>query len=291
LEVSYGNFFFLHLNRKLHTMTSKDLLKADLLDILFEGRNKQYGAYALRRQYNGRLGLALGIALALCLLVFLLKPSLKEVSDAWKEKPDLVMTTFELPQVPLPPTPPPPPPAGRVTPPPATATASLTDVLKFVDEVDPAKAFDDLSNMKDVAIGNTNTEGPVVTNLMQPATPDPVSGSGTSKPEAAEEKFMPIEQQPEFPGGMQAWVAFLRHHLQTPDDLAEGEKKMVLVSFVVDKDGTVTGFRVVQSGGRSFDEEVMRVLRKMPKWKPAIQNGNPVALTYTQPVTFVGVEQ
>jgi len=64
-----------------------------------------------------------------------------------------------------------------------------------------------------------------------------------------------------------------------------------LIKFIVDADGSVTGFTVVRSGGYAFDNEVIRVLRKMPKWKPAIQNGHAVTVSFTQPVTFVGLEE
>ncbi len=103
--------------------------------------------------------------------------------------------------------------------------------------------------------------------------------------------FVPLEKGPEFPGGPEAWSKFLNRHLQTPADLEAGEKKTVLISFLVDADGSVTGFKVVRSGGNAFDNEVIRVLKKMPKWKPAIQNGHPVVVPFTQPVTFVGFEQ
>ena len=103
--------------------------------------------------------------------------------------------------------------------------------------------------------------------------------------------FVPVESGPEFPGGREAWTVFLNRHLQTPDYLEPGEKKLVLIRFFVDTDGAVNGFKVLQSGGAVFDDEVIRVLRKMPRWKPAIQNGHPVAVSFTQPVTFVGVEQ
>ncbi|MDB5253209.1 MAG: hypothetical protein JWP27_2378, partial [Flaviaesturariibacter sp.] len=103
--------------------------------------------------------------------------------------------------------------------------------------------------------------------------------------------FVPIEKEPEFPGGKAAWAAFLNRYLQVPDNLDAGERRSVAVRFWVGTDGSVTNFQVVQSGGRSFDNEVIRVLRKMPKWRPAIQNGQPVATGFTQPVTFTAVEQ
>jgi protein TonB len=100
-----------------------------------------------------------------------------------------------------------------------------------------------------------------------------------------------VERLPEFPGGVNAWSAFLGRHLRVPDDLEAGERRTVQVKFWVGEDGSVTRFEVVQSAGAVFDNEVIRVLKKMPKWKPAIQNGQPVAVTFTQPVTFQAVEE
>jgi protein TonB len=100
-----------------------------------------------------------------------------------------------------------------------------------------------------------------------------------------------IQREPEFPGGMQAWVTFLNRNLRVPEELEAGEKKTVLIRFLVDIDGSVNGFEVVQSGGRAYDQEVIRVLKKMPKWKPAIQNNLPVVRNFTQPVTFMGVDE
>jgi protein TonB len=73
--------------------------------------------------------------------------------------------------------------------------------------------------------------------------------------------------------------------------LEAGQKRSVLVRFSVSEDGSVTQFEIVQSGGEAFDREVLRVLRKMPRWKPAIQNGRPVSVLFTQPVTFVAMEE
>ena len=70
-----------------------------------------------------------------------------------------------------------------------------------------------------------------------------------------------------------------------------GREKNVAIRFQVSAEGIVTNFEIVQSAGRAFDNEVIRVLKKMPKWKPAIQNGQPIPKAFTQPVTFMGVEQ
>ena len=103
--------------------------------------------------------------------------------------------------------------------------------------------------------------------------------------------FTPMEIAASFPGGQEAWLNFLRRYLQTPDLLEAGEKVIVRVRFWIEKDGSLSGFEIVQSGGSLFDKEVLRVMRKMPRWQPAVQNNNKVAVAYTQPVIFVGVKE
>src|SRR6266498_1137592 len=81
---------------------------------------------------------------------------------------------------------------------------------------------------------------------------------------------------------------FLMKYLVTPDELEAGEKKIVLVRFMVDAEGTISKTEIVQTGGDKFDREVIRVLNKMPKWIPAMQNGAKVTTWFTQPVSFIG---
>ena len=84
---------------------------------------------------------------------------------------------------------------------------------------------------------------------------------------------------------------FLQRNLNAPSELEPGEKKTVSIRFFVSVDGAITDFEIVQSAGKTFDSEVIRVLKKMPKWRPAIQHGQPIARAFTQPVTFVGMEE
>ena len=115
-------------------------------------------------------------------------------------------------------------------------------------------------------------------------------GTGTEVKEAEPEKeiiFNRAEFMPEFPGGLAALQRFLSRNLKTPkDDMEAGAKIKVQVKFVVDKDGTITGINVEQSGGEIFDNEVIRVMKKMPAWKPGMQNGRNVAVYFTIPVVF-----
>lgn len=91
---------------------------------------------------------------------------------------------------------------------------------------------------------------------------------------------------PTFPGGFEVWMNFLTRNLKPPSELAAGEEKTVVVQFFVKTDGAVDSFQIRQSAGASFDNEVLRVLKRMPPWKAAVENGRPVDAVVTQPITF-----
>ncbi|HEY4155800.1 MAG TPA: energy transducer TonB [Puia sp.] len=93
---------------------------------------------------------------------------------------------------------------------------------------------------------------------------------------------------PEFPGGTEALRRYLSRNLRMPDTEKEsGSQVRVIVKFVVGPDGRVTGINTILSGGKAFDEEVQRVISRMPTWKPGIQNGRKVSVYFNLPVNFV----
>ena len=267
-------------------MTSKELLQADLLDILFDNRNKQYGAYTLRRDYNKRLLTSLGSALGIGALLFLLIPSNKSQISELPVVDSVVVRIIDLPKDK--PHVEPPRPAPPVASAPPVKSLQFTEP-KLVDYV-PTVTLppqDDLFGK----VGATTSPGVDVPQV--PPITDPKGkgdGGEPAKPEV-QDPTAPVQQEPEFPGGMKAWIAFLQRNLRVPDALEAGEKKVVHVQFIVAEDGSVTGFNVLQSSGALYDNEVIRVLKRMPKWKPAIRNNLPAARIFTQPVTFMGVEE
>lgn len=279
-----------HLICKLTTMTSNEILKADVLDILFENRNKQYGAYALRKYYNNRLGMALGLGLSAILAMgFWLNQSSVHSQYSEPEFKKEVVKLIACPIIPLEePDKPATPPAAR----PATPVATIrhTNIL-IVPDVPPNEAMPEVGDLADPQIGTRTVAGdlPTVNHTIDSPPAPPAAGTGNTDME--ETRFAPVERLPEFPGGVSAWSAFLGRHLRVPDELEAGERRTVQVRFWVGEDGSVTRFEVAQTAGAAFDNEVIRVLKKMPKWKPAIQNGHPVAVTFTQPVTFQAVEE
>ena len=110
----------------------------------------------------------------------------------------------------------------------------------------------------------------------------------TVEPEPEEEEvFLVVETQPEFPGGMAALLEFLRTNIKYPTICRENNiQGRVLVSFVVNKDGSISDLEVVKSVNPALDKEALRVMSKMPNWKPATQRGKTVRVKYTVPVNF-----
>ena len=267
-------------------MTNKEILQADLLDILFEHRNKLYGAYALRRSYTHRLGLALGVALSTVLLfVFVSFIKGKNSGDGFKNKGDVVqlidvdLTKPEDPE-PVKPKPERKPPQAEVD----------YQQFKIVEDNKADKDLVDITDIQNANIGDENIVGDTPDGLAKTVTESTGNGNTPVKEPEQITPELPTRNA-SFPGGTAAWLDFLRKFLQSPEDIEPGQRIEVLVRFWIGIDGVISNPEIIKSGGKSFDKEVLRVLKKMPRWEPAIQHGNYVAVTYTQPVIFIGVEE
>ncbi|HEU4470447.1 MAG TPA: energy transducer TonB [Flavisolibacter sp.] len=264
-------------------MTSNEILKADILDILFDNRNKAYGAYMLRKQSGGRLLLSLFLTLVLSFLLIKLVTGGKQTAPVYEiPKDEVRIVSVSMPE-----------PekqqqrqqsssagaARRVSAAPVAGRIVLTSNPVTIDPVDLMAGLSD--------------PGPAVGSGEAPfGGGGSGTGPGTGEPATAAptEPEVLVQQEPEFPGGIQAWLKFLNRNLTVPGELEAGEKKTVHIRFLVAADGSVTSFEIVRSAGAQYDSEVIRVLKKMPKWKPAIRNGQPAASAFTQPVTFMGIE-
>ena len=263
-------------------MTSNEILKADLLDIVFDNRNKKYGAYLLRKYYNNRLMIALGGMLGFVLIIVLivsLNPQIREViSEAINRNDTVTLSVLSSPPPELPP---------DLHPP--RSNVRQIDNSRF-EIVNQPTTLPTHASFVGAIISNRTVAGPVVNGIPS------VIESGPGIEETVVESTPPSAPPAPttaaaFPGGQQAWMNFLNKHLRTPDELEAGQKKTVQVRFSVAEDGSVTNFEILQSGGAAFDNEVIRVLKKMPKWKPAVQNGRAVPVMFTQPVTFMAFEE
>lgn len=272
-------------------MINQNTLQGDVLDILFANRNKSYGAYLLRRTYPDRLKRSLGIMLALMVLlsgwmVWKSHRLVYRVTSFDGAPPPVTPKSLpkELPPIqhPVVRTPAPHAPALPHLALPTVPTAKFTPPKQVDNPKDP---LPDISSLGQTQIGTETIKGPAGAGMAPIGQGDVVTGPKEDEGEAA--PFTVVEKMPEFPGGEEALRRFFMRYLQTPDELESGGKVKVMIRFVVGKDGSLSAYAVQQSGGQVFDDEVVRVLKKMPKWSPGIQNGKPVAVYFSLPVTFV----
>lgn len=276
-------------------MTNKEILQADLLDILFEKRNKSYGAYALRRGYDNRLLAALGAGLGMAGLFMLgiLTGERDAPGIPLQQKEEIVIREYAIPQ--RKPDPPKPATAPRKPaspkPPVKRAQSRFVNQFEIKKEPDVQRSMTAVDQRSDKQTGDTDQPGlPDPGTVQLPEQPDTGAGSGSGPDPNDPAPFTARESAPEFPGGAEALYQFLARNLRSPEDLRSGEKILVKVRFRVETDGTASAFEIMESGGKEFDNEVLRVCRKMPRWKPAFQNGIHVPVNYMVPVTFMGTE-
>lgn len=277
-------------------MTNNELLHASLLDIVFDNRNKEYGAYALRKEYNQRLLVSLGIGISLILFIVLMNALNKNQQSNpgnRSDRDEVIITTVVMPEEKIKK------PEQPVTKSPEPVQPKAVEPVATVDFPPIAIVPDDQADRDLVAsqvdllnkqIATDDGNGKDYTGeVVQQKTI--VSSDGQDKEIIPANQSILPNSSPEFPGGQEALMKFLSRHLDTPDELENGEKKMVRARFKVDIDGMVSLVEIVQTGGALFDKEVIRVCKKMPRWKPAIQNGVAAPMSYVLPVTFIGVDQ
>jgi protein TonB len=258
-----------------------DLLNNKWLDIVFEGRNKSYGAYELRKDNTKTNVRALIIgavifsfAVATPLLINLI-PDSSDDDLSLNEK----ITTVKLPpkeekpKENLPPPPPPPPKVDQVK--------FVKPVVAKTNEVteEPPKVED----IKDKNLGKEDIKGDPNADLV--LTPP---GDGPKGPAVVEEdntiyNSAGIEVKPEFPGGMAKFYKFIENNYNVPSESPGGK---VFIQFVVEKDGSLTDIKILRDIGHGTGKEAERVLRKSPKWTPAEQNGKKVRCSYQLPITL-----
>jgi len=265
-------------------MDINKILASDYLDILFEGRNKQYGGYELRKKYPKRMRNAsiisitvLALAIAAPLIANMVgKQGQKEIAANLQE-----VRLAEPP--PIDPNQPPPPPPPPAPPPPVKPTVAFTPpVIKKDEEVREEERPPQQEEMENKAISTETREG-------DPDGIDPGLAEGTGVVEAAPapQVFEFVEQMPEFPGGMEKLNRYLSEKIRYPDEARMANVQgRVIVRFVVNENGEISDVKVQRGIGGGCDEEAVRVVKNMPKWKPGKQNGRAVPVYFTLPIAF-----
>lgn len=259
--------------------------KGTLDDLLFRGKNKAYGAYFLRAVYPEHLKKSLMyFLLGICTLSvgFIIYDKLKDKVKFNTDKPIRKATVLTTPppledkKTPPPPPPPPPPPVKatiQFVPPKIVEVAAPDEEIKTVEEVVESKAA-------------VSTQTQVGQDLPDDIGLQDDKGSGPVEA-PRNEPFTIVEQMPEFPGGDDALLSYLQRNIKYPAYAQENEiTGTVLVNFVVNEDGSVTNAKVTKGIKGGCDEEALRVVRGMPKWKPGKQGGQAVKVYFDVPVNF-----
>ena len=274
-------------------MDANKILNADILDLIFEDRNKDYGAYNLRKTYNQRILKALIITASIALLALLgslLAKAFKGNSTAVVQHEITLQEIKEEEKKPdLPPPPPPKPP-----PPPQVEMAKFTPP-KIVKDEEVKEVIQENKELEDKKIDVVNQEGIKDDNIAAPSQIDEGKQVIEEKKEDDENKiFEKVEVEASFPGGDGAWRKFLERNLRgdvASENGAPAGTYTVVVQFVVDKEGNVSDVKALTSHGYGMEDEAVRVIKKGPQWKPAIQNGRNVKAYRRQPITFQIEEQ
>ncbi len=271
-------------------MEKKDILAADFLDLLFEGRNKAYGAYDLRKTYNKRIGYALGGTTLVCMLFIAgsIWAHAKKKSDAvLLVGPTVVLENIKQDE-------PKPEEIKPLKPEQQKVATTQYVVPKIVqdDQVKPEDEMKDMAVLEDTKIGTMNVEGTKDDNVVAP----PVEAKGTGvvvapkgKDEDLDKIFYSVQIPASFNGGEQAWRKYLERNLNSDIPASNGAppaKYIVIISFVVDRFGKISDVKAENDPGYGTKEEALRVILKGPDWVPAEQNGRKVAYRHRQSIGF-----
>lgn len=257
-------------------METNSILTANILDIVFEGRNKMYGAYDLRKTYDKRIGSALGITISVILIFTCIVMITTSKGNKTKTNSIIEMTLSNermkekiiLPQQKL------------------NKTIALTPPLIVKDNlvIKPPVTVEQLIEQRI----DTKTNDGIIDNTTAPL----VETKGISviespvKKEDIDNVIIDVVQiEAKFKGD---WGAYVKKEIEKNiDELVEaGESGTCVVRFVVSKDGSVSNVEAITMKGTRLAEVAVNAIRKGPKWIPAIQNGTQVNAYRQQPVTF-----
>ena len=274
-----------------------DLSSKEWRDLVFEGKNKEFGAYTLRADSTRRHTYAIVVVLGVLtvILVFLIlwltgvfkmadeetnvkvqQEAVETSSEEEETKEEEEFVEYEEPE-------------PEVQQEETTATQAVTEV-SIVDEVDKAKEVKTIDMEDTRQVGAEDVQG--TEDLNKAVVIDEVveAPKVEEKPKVQHEQIVDmamVEQKPSFKGGDAALYKWLNSQIVYPAAASEeGIQGKVIVAFVIEKDGRVTNVQVVRKKHPALDAEALRVVKKMPNWTPGRNNGQPVRVKYNLPVTF-----
>lgn len=273
-----------------------DLSSKEWCDIVFDGKNKEYGAYQLRatsvkRHTKALLSVVIVLALILTAIILVMTGVFKSADEdinAKNEQEEVIMAPEDIPeeeeQMDIPEQKPEEVQAEEEV----AATQAVTEV-KIVETVDKDREVKDQEQVLEntAQLGADDHKGVENVNRDR-VVKEIVEEKPVEKPkEEGPLSVAMVEQKPSFPGGESAMYKWLQDNIIYPAAASEeGVQGKVTVQFIVEKDGSITHVQVVRGKHPALDAEAARVIRKMPRWTPGRNNGQPVRVTYHLPVQF-----
>jgi protein TonB len=272
----------LGISTKSIAMETNKILSADILDLIFDERNKDYGAYELRKSYRKRVTKALlitGMMASLIAAGALIARSIQPVSA-----PEFRHTTVELSSIKEDEPEKLPEPEKKPEVKPVKTIQFTTPIITKEEVVEPPPTVEE--KREGMIALTTNPDGEY-TGIVDEKVVDDKKGivEGKKDPES-DGPLVDVQIPSKFNGN---WENFLKRHLNADvpvDNDAPGGSYQVVIQFVVDKEGNISDIKALTSHGYGMEEEAMRVLRKSPKWEPAIQQGYKVKAYHRQPIRF-----
>ena len=260
-----------------------DLFKSQWLDVVFEGKNKSYGAYDLRKKSAKTALIALLVGSLLFSFAIAAPGIFGKLFDGLANNDDTIdqkITTVKLPPKEKPkddllPPPPPPPKVDQVK----FVKPVVAKTDEVVEEPPKVKELENKKTGAETLKGDPDAD----VNITPPGNGDKAVVEDNTIYNSAG-----IEVKPDFPGGIEKFYKFVGNNFQVPDE--EGLKGKIYVQFVVEKDGSLTDIKILRDIGFGTGKEAERVLRKCPKWAPGEQNGKKVRCTYQLPISIQAPE-
>jgi protein TonB len=256
-------------------------------EMVFKDRNKEYGGFLLRKLSSGRHAISLVIATVIFVLGVSTPSIIKVMTPEKKEKDVSVRTLTDI-KLDKPKEAvdeivkalPPPPPLKNVI----KFTAPVIKADEEVAEEEEPKMQEEVVDSKS-AIGSINYDKG--TDDPNAEMPDVMPNEDQQIVEEKMEPFLVVEQMPDFPGGELELYKFLEENIKYPPMARESGISGKVIKFVVNKDGKISDIALLRGIGGGCDEEALRVVKKMPLWKPGKQNGVPVPVWFTLPINFI----
>ena len=261
-------------------VAKSDIFSEEWCNLVFEGKNHEYGAYELRKKSSIRHFWALMIAIFFFVLASLFPEILRQILPQQIEKEVSIRTFSEIkidkPKENILREIPPPPPVRN--------TIKFTPPVIKPDEV---VNDEELPKMQKEIV---QEKAAISTTDFNKGTDDiaaPIAKENAKVTEEDDKPFQVVEQMPQFPGGVTEMMKFIGENLKYPGRALEaGVTGKVIVNFVVGRDGQITQIKVVRGIGSGCDEEAIRVMQKMPPWTPGKMGGKAVPVYFTFPINF-----